>query len=321
MTNPFETFWEPEAIRRWRDTTEDQLGQQRSAFSQISSTLRTKVTRQSEILIPQISKTLRHPLGFPSALKVVWKTAFSRKLSDSCSAGCCNSELGGRFTSGPGVGGERPSFDGGDPFDGAGLDGGVEGGPVTDSGLAELLGLSTGHCSDKVKSNESHTGNESRDGSPCECDVPYSGLVPPCDPDGDPGVGGALFDAIDVTGLDGMLFDATDVAGLARGDCANQWSGYSEPLGLGGVLVRSAAFVVDNCVQGSNHFRVCDCDAPVLSLATSAISTRTSCISRSATGAESAKLATQRIRRIREVVSYQRIFWGYATWKSTLLVE
>jgi hypothetical protein len=62
-------------ITHYKLGSEDQLGQQRSAFSQISSTLRTKVTRQSEILIPQISKTLRHPLGFPSALKVVWKTA------------------------------------------------------------------------------------------------------------------------------------------------------------------------------------------------------------------------------------------------------
>ncbi len=245
--------------------------------------------------------------------------SFSRKLSDSRSAGRCNSELGGGFTSGPGLGGGRPFFDGGDPFDGAGLDGeGVRGGPVTDFGVAGLLGSSTNHCSDRVKRSESH--NESRDGSPCECDVPYSGLAPPCDPDDDPGLGGtlsdvvdvagvdsALFDAIDVSGLDGTLFDATDVAGLAGGDCGNQCSVYSEPLGLGGALVRSAAFVG---VHGSNRFRVCDCDAPVPSLATSAISTRTSCISRTATGAASAKLTTERIKRIREVVSYQRIFLG-----------
>lgn len=137
------------------------------------------------------------------------------------------------------------------------------------------------------------------------------------------GLHGALFGVAGLSGLDGTLFDATDdVAGLAGGSWANSCSLCSESHGLGDALVRSAALVVDHCAHGSRP-RVCDCDVPILSLATSAKSARTSCISRTATvtGAASAKLTTETIRRILEVVSYQRIFWEYATWRFTLEVK
>jgi len=53
----------------------------------------------------------------------------SRKLS----ASCCTAEVGGGFTSGPGLGGGWPPFD---PFDGVGLDGGGGGGGLaTDCGV------------------------------------------------------------------------------------------------------------------------------------------------------------------------------------------
>jgi len=162
---------------------------------------------------------------------------------------------------------------------GAGVPGDVLSGSAGGGGLASgsgsdgLLGLSNSHCFHRSDSDKSPG---------CGCCAPHNS-----------GAAGALLDP----GANSVI------ACGGGGEGWNQCSMISGLLAPGGSLFPSAQFV-----GPSSHEYIRFCDAPLPPSVKSTISTCISCIPCTDTGAASAKLTTERIRKIREAVSYRRIF-------------
>jgi hypothetical protein len=107
---------------------------------------------------------------------------------------------------------------------------------------------------------------------------------------------------VDSAELDGALFDL--------GLCSPEWSKPGNR-GVVGALVWSAAFANRSSLGPESH-HFCDVAVP-----SSATSTTLTCISRTRrtnTGAASAKLMMERIRKIQVKVMYRRILVGIVTW-------